>query len=83
MTTAFGMTINTAPFNATGHPSMSLPCGWIDGLPVGLMLTGRNFDERLLYRAASALETHLARQGVTASEAREKSLPAEPEASAA
>ena len=56
--TAFGMTINTAPFNATGHPSMSMPCGWIDGLPVGLMLTGRRFDERLLYRAASSLEPH-------------------------
>lgn len=62
---------------------MSLPCGWIDGLPVGLMLTGRNFDERLLYRAASALEAHLARDGVTGPEAREKSLPAEAKASAA
>ena len=81
--TAFGVTINTAPFNATGHPSMSLPCGWIDGLPVGLMLTGRNFDERLLYRAASALEAQLAREGVTGPEARERSLPAEAKASAA
>lgn len=81
--TAFGVTINTAPFNVTGHPSMSMPCGWIDGLPVGLMLTGRNFDERLLYRAASALEAHLAREGITAPEAREKSLPADAKASAA
>lgn len=74
---AFGMTINTAPFNATGHPSMSMPCGWIDGLPVGLMLTGRRFDERLLYRAAAALELHLAREGITEAEAREKSLAVE------
>jgi amidase len=71
---AFGMTINTAPFNATGHPSMSMPCGWIDGLPVGLMLTGRRFNERLLYRAASALELHMAREGITGPEARERSL---------
>ena len=81
--TAFGVTINTAPFNATGHPSMSMPCGWIDGLPVGLMLTGRNFDERLLYRAASALEGQLAREGITGPEARKKSLPADAKASAA
>jgi amidase len=81
--TAFGMTINTAPFNVTGHPSMSMPCGWIDGLPVGLMLTGRNFDERLLYRAASALEAHLAREGVTGPKARERSVPAGAKASAA
>ena len=72
---AFGMTINTAPFNATGHPSMSMPCGWMDGLPVGLMLTGRRFDERLLYRAASSLELHLVREGITGPEARERSLP--------
>jgi amidase len=75
--TAFGMTINTSAFNATGHPSMSLPCGWLDGLPVGLMLTGRRFDERLLYRAASALESHLAREGITGPDARERSLPLE------
>jgi amidase len=80
---AFGMTINTAQFNATGHPSMSMPCGWIDGLPVGLMLTGRRFDERLLYRAASALEAHLTGEGVTGAEARNRSLPAEAKASAA
>jgi amidase len=74
--TAFGMTINTAAFNATGHPSMSLPCGWIDGLPIGLMLTGRRFDERLLYRAAASLELHLAREGITGPEPRERSSPA-------
>ena len=31
--TAYGMTTNTSPFNVTGHPSISIPCGWIDGLP--------------------------------------------------
>jgi amidase len=73
--TAYGMTVNAAPFNATGHPSMSLPCGWIDGLPVGLMLTGRRWDEGLLYRAAAALEKHLADHGTTGDEARRRSSP--------
>lgn len=48
-------TSNTAPTNCTGHPALSVPCGTIDGLPVGLMLVGRYFDERTLYRAAAGL----------------------------
>ena len=42
---AFEMIANTAPFDATGHPAMSVPCGMGDGLPVGLMLIGKHFDE--------------------------------------
>ena len=47
---------NTAPFDCTGHPSISIPCALRDGLPVGLMLTGRHFEETVLYRAAHAFE---------------------------
>jgi amidase len=47
---------NTCPFDVTGHPAMSLPCGTSDGLPVGLMLIGKHFDEATIYRAASAFE---------------------------
>jgi amidase len=48
---------NTAPFNVTGHPSISIPCGLGEGdRPIGLMLTGRHFDEATVYRAAYALE---------------------------
>ncbi|MGB6118253.1 MAG: amidase family protein, partial [Mesorhizobium sp.] len=47
---------NTAPFNLTHHPALSIPCGMKDGLPVGLMLVGRHFGEGALYRAASAFE---------------------------
>ncbi|WP_119273602.1 amidase [Taklimakanibacter deserti] len=47
---------NTAPFNLTGHPSISAPCGMSDGLPVGMMLTARNYDEPTLYAAAAAFE---------------------------
>ncbi len=53
---AFEMLTNTAPFDITHHPAMSLPCGLADGLPVGLMLVGRHFDESMIYRAAHAFE---------------------------
>lgn len=47
---------NTAPFNMTGHPSISVPCGKVNGLPVGLMLTGRHFEDSTVFRAAHAFE---------------------------
>ena len=50
------MSGNTAQFDITGHPSISIPCGKSDGLPVGLMLTGRYFDEATLLRVAYAFE---------------------------
>src|SRR6202166_3567361 len=53
---AFEMVPHTAPFNATGHPAMSLPCGMSDGLPIGLMLIGKYYDESVIYRAAAAFE---------------------------
>ena len=53
---AHEMLTNTAVFNITGHPSLTIPCGLSDGLPVGLMLTGRHFDEATIYRAANAYE---------------------------
>lgn len=55
---AMGNTINCAPFNATGHPAISLPCGLRNGLPVGLMLVGPMHTEARLYRAAHAFEHH-------------------------
>ena len=56
MHTAFGNTLNTCQFNATGHPAISIPCGQVDGLPVGLMLVGRHHGEQTIYRAAHAFE---------------------------
>ena len=53
---AFEMLANTAPFDVTGHPSMAVPCGMSDGLPVSMMLTGRHYDETTIYRAAHAFE---------------------------
>jgi amidase len=53
---AFEMVVNTAPFDATGHPAMSVPCGLLEGLPVGMQLIGRHWDEFTIYRAAAAYE---------------------------
>ena len=47
---------NTAPFDASGHPAISVPCGLCRGLPVGLMFVGRHFDERKVLRAAASFE---------------------------
>jgi len=51
-----GRTRNTMPFDMTGHPALSLPCGLVDGLPAGLMLVGPRFEERTVLRAADAFE---------------------------
>lgn len=48
---------NTVVANLTGHPSMSVPCGVRDGLPIGLMFTAKHFDEGTLIRVSSALES--------------------------
>lgn len=47
---------NTMAFDVTGHPSLSVPCAKSSGLPVGLMLTGRHFEDAALLRAAYAYE---------------------------
>ncbi|MBM3817810.1 MAG: Asp-tRNA(Asn)/Glu-tRNA(Gln) amidotransferase subunit GatA [Acidimicrobiia bacterium] len=39
-----------------GLPAISVPCGFADGLPIGLQLTGRFFDESMLLRIADAYE---------------------------
>ena len=53
---AFEMLANTCPFDVTGHPAMSIPCGMSDGLPVGLMLVAAKWREATIYRAAAAFE---------------------------
>lgn len=53
---ALEMLGNTVPQNITGHPAMTVPCGLVDDLPVGLMLVGRRYSESTLYQAAAVLE---------------------------
>ncbi len=53
---AFEMLNNTCPFDVTGHPAMSVPCGMSQGLPIGMMLIGKHFNESIIYRVAHAFE---------------------------
>lgn len=48
--------ILTVPINMAGLPAMSIPCGFHDGLPIGMQLIGPAFDESTLFKAAFAFE---------------------------
>jgi amidase len=53
---ALNMQQNTCPFDVSGHPALTVPCGKVGGLPVGMMLVGRPFEEATLIRLARAFE---------------------------
>ncbi|KIH86495.1 hypothetical protein SPBR_08295 [Sporothrix brasiliensis 5110] len=59
---AAGSINNTAPFNATGHPAISVPCGWAPSLdrqcmlPVGMQIAGKRFDDLGVLKAARVFE---------------------------
>ncbi len=47
----------TYPFNITGHPAASIPCGWSkDGLPIGMQIVGKRFDELTVLQVSKAFE---------------------------
>lgn len=54
--TMYANDILTIPVNLAGVPGISIPCGFVDGLPVGLQIIGKHFDESTIYRVAHAFE---------------------------
>jgi Asp-tRNA(Asn)/Glu-tRNA(Gln) amidotransferase A subunit family amidase len=53
---AYGVFPFTYIFNMTGHPAASVPCGFVDGLPVGMQIVGRFGDESTVLKASAAFE---------------------------
>ena len=52
---------NTCATNLTGHPSVSVPVGRVDGAPVGMHITGRHGGDAAVLRVAAAVEDILSR----------------------
>ncbi|MCY7366035.1 MAG: hypothetical protein LH469_12100, partial [Frankiaceae bacterium] len=53
---ALEMIANTDPFDVTGHPACSVPAEPANGLPVGMMIVGKRFDDATVLRVAHAFE---------------------------
>ena len=53
---AFEMVLNTAPFDVTGHPAVTVPCQPAGSLPIGMMIVGRHFADATVLRVAAAAE---------------------------
>jgi amidase len=56
---ATDMASNTAPFDITGHPAVTVPCGTANGLPVGIMFVGEKYDDGKVLQAAKAFEANV------------------------
>jgi aspartyl-tRNA(Asn)/glutamyl-tRNA(Gln) amidotransferase subunit A len=54
--TMYANDILTIPVNLAGVPAISVPCGFSNGLPLGLQIIGKHFDESTIYRVAHAFE---------------------------
>lgn len=54
--TMYANDILTIPVNLAGVPALSVPCGFSNGLPLGLQIVGKHFDENTIYRVAHAFE---------------------------
>ncbi len=54
--TMYANDILTIPVNLAGVPAISVPCGFDGGLPLGLQIIGKHFDEATVYRVAHSFE---------------------------
>jgi amidase len=53
---ALEMITNCAPFDVSGHPACSVPAGLVNGLPTGMMIIGKRFDDATVLRVANTFE---------------------------
>jgi aspartyl-tRNA(Asn)/glutamyl-tRNA(Gln) amidotransferase subunit A len=61
---SIAVAVQTVPFNVTGNPALALPIGFAEnGLPLGMQVVGRPFDEPTVFRIGAAFEAAV---GVTA-----------------
>jgi amidase len=53
---SFEPVTNTCPLDVSGHPACSVPAGLVNGLPTGMMIIGKHFDDATVLRVAHTLE---------------------------
>jgi len=58
---ALRMSVNTCATNLTGHPALTVPCGSIDGLPVGMLIVSRLGADAAVLKVGHAFQTHVFR----------------------
>jgi aspartyl-tRNA(Asn)/glutamyl-tRNA(Gln) amidotransferase subunit A len=56
--------VNTVSVNLAGVPAISVPCGKVGGLPVGMQIIGKHFDEKTILRVAYTFEQNTKSKGV-------------------
>ncbi|KAL4937341.1 amidase signature domain-containing protein [Aspergillus oleicola] len=68
---AVGLSYNTCAFNVTGHPAMSVPCGFgeaategVGQLPIGMQIIGRRWEDDMVLKAAALFEMGKSEQSV-------------------
>ena len=54
--TVYMLDVTTIPVNMAGLPGISIPCGFVNGMPVGMQLIGKALDEETLLRTAYTFE---------------------------
>ena len=56
MDRAEGDSVNCSPFNVSGHPALTINAGFSEGLPVGMMIVGKKFEDASVLNVAYAYE---------------------------
>ena len=56
MNRAMENAVNCSPFNVSGHPALTINAGFSEGLPVGMMIVGKKFEDASVLNVAYAYE---------------------------